>query len=60
MRAKCNETIYLTNDEQETLINFSWIIRDIYEIVETEELKSYCTTIIEYLGKLDSHIKIGE
>ena len=59
MRAKCDETIYLTSDEQKSLVDFSWIIRDIYEIVETEELKSYCTTIIDYLGKLDNHIKIG-
>lgn len=59
MRAECKETIYLTNDEQKSLVDFSWIIRDIYEIVETEELKGYCTTIIDYLGKLDNHIKIG-
>ena len=60
MRAECDETIYLTNDEQESLADFNWFIQNIYETVETEELKDYCAAILAHLRKLDNHIKIGE
>ena len=59
MRAECKETIYLTNDEQKSLVDFNLLIQDIYKIVKTEELKDYCVAILDYFGKLDNHIKIG-
>lgn len=60
MRTECDERIYLTRGEYETLLSFNWLIQNIYEIVETEKLKGYCTTILDYLGKLDDYTEIGE